>query len=68
MLPFLLILTLVFVAVDLFIQLIIDPLASKRKEKHAGEISTKIIGPMISLVGATMYDGGELKQKKETKK
>ncbi len=62
MLTFLLILVLVFVAVDLFVQLVIDPLAAKFEEKKKQKTEkVKLVVPKISLVGATMYDGGKSK-------
>lgn len=68
MLTFLLILVLVFVAVDLFVQLVIDPLAVKLEEKKKrGTDSIKIVKPKFSLVGATMYDGGKVKAEEEKK-
>ena len=68
MVTFLLILVLVFVAVDLFVQLVIEPLAVKleEKKKHQPK-SINIIEPKFSLVGATMYDGGKAKSDKQSK-
>ena len=62
MLTFLLILILVFAVVDLFVQLVIEPLALKKKKEHVEKISTIEIEPIISAVGATMYDGGKSKK------
>jgi hypothetical protein len=60
---FLLILLLVFAAVDLLVKFVIDPLASKKwKMKKAAEPKEKIVEPSIGLVGATMYDGGKSKE------
>ncbi len=67
MLTFLLILVLVFAAVDLFVQLVIDPLASKRKSERVKKISTSNIEPIISVVGATMYDGGKSNHEEKDK-
>ena len=68
MLTFLLILVLVFVAVDLFVQLVIDPLAVKLEEKKKHQTkSINIIEPKFSLVGATMYDGGKAQTNEQTK-
>ncbi len=65
MLTFLLVLVLIFIAVDLFVQLVIDPLASKAEKKEKlKRSSTNNIEPEISLVGATMYDGGKSKEDK----
>ena len=63
---FLLILVLVFAAVDLLVKFVVDPLASK-KWKKGKTVSSKeeIIEPSISLVGATMYDGGKSKDAEE---
>ena len=68
MLTFLLILVLVFAAVDLLVQLVIDPLASKNRGEHVEKFSTSKIEPIISMVGATMYDGGKTKNNKEPDK
>jgi hypothetical protein len=63
---FLLILVLVFAAVDLLVKYIIDPAASKKwKTKKAVVPSNKISEPSIGLVGATMYDGGKSKDAEE---
>ncbi len=68
MLTFILVLILVFAAVDLFVQLIINPMALKSKGKRMEKISTSNTEPIISLVGATMYDGGKSKENKEVNK
>ncbi len=68
MLTFLLILVLVFIAVDLFVKLIIDPLASKQNKKHQKNTTPITADPFIGLVGVTLYDGGELKDKKQENK
>jgi len=60
---FLLILVLVFAAVDLLVKFVIDPLASKKwKVKKTVVSHNNIVEPTISLVGATMYDGGKSKE------
>lgn len=60
---FLLILLLVFAAVDLLVKFVIDPLASKKwKMKKAAGPKEEIVEPSIGLVGATMYDGGKSKK------
>jgi hypothetical protein len=59
---FLLILVLVFAAVDLLVRLVIDPMASKKWKKNKTVSSKeKTVSPSIGLVGATMYDGGKSK-------
>ncbi len=68
MLTFLLVLILVFAVVDLFVQLVINPLASKKRSEHVKKISTSNIEPIISMVGATMYDGGKSKKSDEPDK
>jgi len=68
MLTFLLILALVFIAVDLFVKLVIDPLASKQNKKHQEKIEPITADPFVGLVGVTLYDGGELKDKKQEDK
>ncbi len=66
MLTFLLALVLVFALVDLLVVTIIEPLASKKKDKINKEYSfQKNINPVINLVGATMYDGGTKKEEKK---
>jgi hypothetical protein len=64
MLTFLLILAIVFIAVDLFVKLVIDPLASKQNKKHQEKIEPITVDPFAGLVGVTLYDGGELKDEK----
>ena len=68
MLTFLLILALVFIAVDLFVKLVIEPLASKQNKKHQENKTPITADPFIGLVGVTLYDGGELKDKKQEDK
>lgn len=68
MITFLLILILVFVVVDLLVQLVIEPLANKQKKEAQEKLSPFVPEPFISLVGATMYDGGESKEKKDQAK
>lgn len=66
MLTFLLTLVLVFAMVDLLVVTIIEPLASKKKSKAIKDHPyQKNINPVISLVGATMYDGGTKKEGKK---
>jgi len=65
---FLLILVLVFAAVDLLVKFVVDPLASKKWKKNKSIASKEdIIEPAIGLVGATMYDGGKSKDTEESK-
>lgn len=67
MLTFLLVLVLIFAMVDLLVVTIIEPLASKKKAKTIKNYSyEKNIDPVINLVGATMYDGGTKKDKKDS--
>ncbi len=68
MLTFLLILALVFIGVDIFVRLVIDPLADKQNKKDrkkSGSLTTK---PLIGIVGVTLYDGGEIKDNTDEKK
>ena len=66
---FLLILVLVFAAVDLLVKFVIDPLASKKwKVKKPADSHNDIVEPSISLVGATMYDGGKSKEAESQEK
>jgi len=65
MITFLLILILVFVLVDLLVQLVIEPLAAKHNKETQEKLSPFVSEPFIGLVGATMYDGGESKVKKD---
>ena len=68
MLTFLLILVLVFVAVDLFVQLVIDPLATKLEDKKKHNIDKiNVVVPKMNFVGATMYDGGKTKTNEQAK-
>lgn len=61
MLTFLIILVLVFVAVDLFVRFVIDPLASGSNKKHKVSKSySQRFDPTIKLATETMYDGGKL--------
>lgn len=62
---FLLILVLVFAAVDLLVRFIVDPLASKKKRRL--ETRDAINMTSMGLVGATMYDGGKSKDVKDEK-
>ena len=62
---FLVILVLVFAAVDLLVKYVVDPMASKKWKKN--KTAKEIIEPSsIGLVGATMYDGGKSKDDKES--
>jgi hypothetical protein len=64
---FLLVLVLVFAAVDLLVKFVIDPMASKkRKKSEAVNAKKTFIEPSIGLVGATMYDGGKNKDAEES--
>jgi len=66
MLTFLLALVLIFAVVDLFVMLVIEPLASKDRARKTAKLSyRKNIIPTIDLVGATMYDGGIKKEEKK---
>jgi hypothetical protein len=60
---FLIALVLVFIAVDLLVKFVIDPLASKKwgKNKVIGP-KEEIIQPSMGFVGATMFDGGKTKE------
>jgi hypothetical protein len=62
---FLLILVLVFIAVDLFVKFVIDPLASKKWGKNKAISKEEIIHSPLGLVGATMFDGGKSKAAEE---
>jgi hypothetical protein len=65
---FLLVLVLVFAAVDLLVKFVVDPLASKKWRRGKGVGSkAKINESTIGLVGATMYDGGKSKEAEELK-
>ncbi|MGD1006284.1 MAG: hypothetical protein ABR980_03515 [Ignavibacteriaceae bacterium] len=64
---FLLILVIVFAAVDLLIKFVVDPLASKkRKRDRVVNNNEEINEHCIGLVGATMYDGGKSKDAGES--
>ncbi len=68
MLTFLLVLVLVFIAVDLLVLLVIDPIASKAKAKKIRQIAFRnSVIPSMDFVGATMYDGGIKKEKEKEK-
>lgn len=60
MLTFLFILIAVFIAVDLFVRFVIDPLASGLHKKHKVSKSyTTRFDPSLKLASETMYDGGK---------
>jgi hypothetical protein len=60
---FLLALVLVFVAVDLLVKFVIDPLASKKwKKNKVIDSKEEIIQSSMGFVGATMFDGGKAKE------
>jgi hypothetical protein len=63
---FLVILVLVFAAVDLLVKYVVDPMASK-KWKKGKNTKEKILESSIGLVGATMYDGGKSKDNEDLK-
>ena len=66
MLTFLLVLVLVFIAVDLLVLLVIEPIASKAKAKKMRQIAFRnSVIPSMDFVGATMYDGGIKKEKEK---
>ena len=72
MLTFLFILIAVFIAVDLLVRFVIDPLASGSNKKHKESKSlTTRFDPTMKLASETMYDGGkphdEVKSDSETK-
>jgi hypothetical protein len=56
---FILVLILVFTAVDLIVKYLVDPLASKKwkKNKLIGSKEKAVNTPIVKI-GATMYDGG----------
>ena len=60
MLTFLIVLVAVFIAVDLLVRFIIDPLASgsHKKAKESKSFSPKF-DPTVKLASETMYDGGQ---------
>jgi hypothetical protein len=72
MLTFLFILIAVFIAVDLFVRFVIDPLASgsHKKQKVSKSFTTRF-DPSLKLASETMYDGGkphnEVKSTTDTK-
>ncbi len=68
MLTFLLILALVFIGVDIFVRLIIDPLAVKQNKKNLEKSGPLKVNPLRGIVGVTLYDGGEIKDNIDEKK
>jgi len=63
---FIIVLVLVFVAVDLLVKFVVDPLASKKWKKDKTVTAKEdLLEPTISLVGVTMYDGGKSKDTEE---
>jgi len=67
MVTFLLILVLVFIAVDLFVRFVIDPLASgSNKKNKISKSFTPRFDPTIKLAIETMYDGGKPLKKEES--
>ena len=60
MIAFLLVLILVFIAVDLLVRFVIDPLiiASNKKKKVAKSFTPRF-DPTVKLAIETMYDGGK---------
>lgn len=67
MFTFLVILAFVFVAVDLLVRFVIDPLlaSSNKKTKVARSFNPRL-NQTIKLAGETMYDGGKLHNEKES--
>lgn len=66
MLTFLLVLVLVFAAVDLIVLLVIEPLAKNEKAKRVHQLAYRERAiPTIGFVGATMYDGGIKKEEEK---
>jgi hypothetical protein len=64
---FLLILVLVFAAVDLLVKFVVDPLASKKWKKNKPVRSKEeMTESSLGFVGATMYDGGKSKETEKT--
>ena len=67
MATFLIILILVFIAVDLFVRFVIDPLASgSNKKNKVSQSYTPRFDPTIKLAIETMYDGGKPLNKEES--
>ncbi|MCJ7553637.1 MAG: hypothetical protein MUO34_07110 [Ignavibacteriaceae bacterium] len=67
MVTFLLILVLVFIAVDLFVRFVIDPLASgSNKKNKVSKSFTPRFDPTIKLAIETMYDGGKPHNEEES--
>jgi hypothetical protein len=67
MFTFLVILAFVFVAVDLLVRFVIDPLlASSNKKKKVARSFAPGLNQTIKLAGETMYDGGKLHKEEES--
>jgi len=67
MFTFLVILAFVFVAVDLLVRFVIDPLlASSNKKKKVERSFNPGLNQTIKLAGETMYDGGKLHKEDES--
>jgi len=63
MFTFIVVLVLVFVAVDLLVRFVVDPLASKSlKGKAEKKYAHPVYHPTINLVSETMYDGGTVRE------
>ena len=58
MLTFIIGVVVVFVAVDLFVRLVVDPMILGKKEKLS-KASTSKLNPKFKLATETMYDGGK---------
>jgi hypothetical protein len=59
MITFIISVVLVFIAVDLFVRLIVEPMIL-RKSKKVSKSSTSKLDPTFKLATETMYDGGKL--------
>jgi hypothetical protein len=67
MITFLVILILVFVAVDLLVRFVVDPLILKSHKKNKVSKSfTPRFNPTIKLATETMYDGGKPHNEEES--
>jgi len=58
MLTFIIGVVVVFIAVDLFVRLVVEPLIL-RKSKRKSNYSTSKLNPKFKLATETMYDGGK---------
>ena len=58
MLTFIIGVVVVFIAVDLFVRLVVDPMILGKKEKLS-KSSTSKLNPGFKLATETMYDGGK---------